>query len=369
LARKESGMTFGQIKTVTLVGQGPLASRVYGLLQGKCRVNAVARYDEASAAGDAVVECVGGVSPAYDVAMAALGRGIPLVTANSLLMAVHGRILQAASDGQHAGLFYNAALGVARPMLHWLRQEAPVRMTLALATGANAVLERMEHRNELAADAERALTDQGHALHDVSGKQTLAQALTLYGACTGQWLGAGVTERQGLEQVEVADLARLRRFGLRLCYGAEIARDHVRAGLLAVGAESALNQCFARDVLVAENALGEETVLTREVVNEEATAQALAADALKALAVRPRVFAIRDLPRADSARPWFVRVAYAQREALCGAGFAVRQETVDGHGIWTAVGTCKACPSVADGLCVAVSGAWEPRAGGLRLVG
>ena len=151
---------------VTLVGSTPLAKRLFALLQSQpdVVVRAAASCDEASTRpADVVVEATGGLTPAYAVAMAALGRGIPCVTANALLMMVHGKVLTTASRGQHAGLYATAALGAAAPLVGWLRS-VPLRgLQIALPTAANAsfyahivaekaVLRRLPDKDFLSAD-------------------------------------------------------------------------------------------------------------------------------------------------------------------------------------------------------------------------
>ena len=66
---------------------------------------------------DVVVELLGGLEPARSLVLEALGRGIPVVTANKSLLAHHGAELRAAAHAAGTPLLYEAAVLAGVPFL------------------------------------------------------------------------------------------------------------------------------------------------------------------------------------------------------------------------------------------------------------
>lgn len=66
---------------------------------------------------DVVVELIGGVEPARALILAALRRGIPVVTANKTVLARHGAELRTAAAAQNTPLLYEASVLAGVPFL------------------------------------------------------------------------------------------------------------------------------------------------------------------------------------------------------------------------------------------------------------
>ena len=76
----------------------------------------------AVAGADLVVEVMGGIEPARELILAALRRGISVVTANKALLATHGPELFEAAAGAGGDLFFEAAVAGAVPVVRGVRE-------------------------------------------------------------------------------------------------------------------------------------------------------------------------------------------------------------------------------------------------------
>ena len=72
---------------------------------------------------DVVVELMGGEEPARTILSAALGAGLPVVTANKYLLARHGAALEAAARATGAPLRYEAAVMGGTPVLRLIAED------------------------------------------------------------------------------------------------------------------------------------------------------------------------------------------------------------------------------------------------------
>ena len=89
---------------------------------------------------DVLVELLGGTEPARTLALEALRRGIPVVTANKSLLAVHGRELRRAAALTGTPLLYEAAVIAGVPFLGTFarrRHAAGVTRLVAIANGTS----------------------------------------------------------------------------------------------------------------------------------------------------------------------------------------------------------------------------------------
>ena len=101
-----------------------------------------------AADADVVIEAIGGLDPALRIAETTLGRGQPLVTANKLLLALHGSRLAQLAQANCTTLRYDAAVGGGVPILRVLDDAlgagGPTRVRGILNGTANYVLTRIE---------------------------------------------------------------------------------------------------------------------------------------------------------------------------------------------------------------------------------
>jgi homoserine dehydrogenase len=361
---------------VLVVGQSAEALAVaeaFGKAQGVGMVRHAREADARGMAGfDAVVEMVGGVAPAFKVAMDALGQGMSLLTANPLLVAAHGKVLQNAAAGQHAYFgFQAAAFGV--PLADVLAVMGLKKATVGWCTVANLALARMAYRNESLAQVSAQLKLQQADMSDWEGKVTQARALALRTLWQAEGLAASKQMRVGVEQVEIADMRRLREFGLQMVFGAEVSVDGLYVGPLAVTPESPLLAAAQQDVFLGEGEAGEIVLSCGAGVMLGGLLADLRQVVRSAKPAAEGQMAVYERRAPEDVRA-YVRIAAESRDVVLAAKPEVVQERLSGDGLWQAVVAVKNLQVLqevytAGGMVYPLSGEWQPVSTGLRLVG
>lgn len=96
---------------------------------------------------DIVIELIGGIEPARELVLAALGTGATVVTGNKALLAAHGPELFEAAAAAGADLYYEAAVAGAVPVVYALRESLAgdtVTRVLGIVNGTtNYILDEM----------------------------------------------------------------------------------------------------------------------------------------------------------------------------------------------------------------------------------
>lgn len=168
-----------------------------------------------------VVEVMGGIEPAGDVVLAALGAGKPVVTANKALMAVRGAELIAAAERSGVPLLFEAAVGggipIIRPLSETLAGERIARVMGIVNGTTNFMLTRMADEDIGYAEALAEAQDLGYAepdpAADVSGADAAAKAAILSSLAFGAWVGLDQVSYEGIENVTAADIGYARELG------------------------------------------------------------------------------------------------------------------------------------------------------------
>ena len=97
---------------------------------------------------DIVVEVMGGKQPAYNHIVSALSRGRYLVTANKVVMAVHGSELLALAEKQGVDILYEASVGGGIPIISPLKRDLSANridsVTAIINGTTNYILSRMQ---------------------------------------------------------------------------------------------------------------------------------------------------------------------------------------------------------------------------------
>jgi homoserine dehydrogenase len=170
---------------------------------------------------DVLVELMGGVDASRAPVLCALRRGIAVVTANKLLVSLHGAELEAASAATGAPLRYEAAVAGVIPVLqaldHGLKTERFTLLVGILNGTTNYILSTMEREGRDFEEALQAARELGFAeadpTLDLSGADT-AQKLTILAR---RAFGAAVPHdsipTEGVLGIELEDLRQADRFG------------------------------------------------------------------------------------------------------------------------------------------------------------
>jgi homoserine dehydrogenase len=181
----------------------------------------------ASGRADVVVELMGGDEPARTLIAAALGAGLPVVTANKHVMAYHGAELEAIARRTGAPLRFEASVGGGIPVLTPLARDLAanrVHAVRGIVNGTtNYILSAMtdEGRDyaEVLADAQAAGYAEADPTGDVEGHDAVNKLVILARLAFGVWLdpadlatssadpGAPGAGQPGITGVSAADIA------------------------------------------------------------------------------------------------------------------------------------------------------------------
>ncbi len=170
---------------------------------------------------DLIVELIGGIEPARELIVTALGKGKPVVTANKELLANVGTELYAASDAAGVDLLFEAAVAGGIPLIRVLRESLrgePIRRVLGIVNGTtNFILTRM---TEQGADYSVALSEaqrlgfaERDPTADVEGFDAGAKAAIIATVSFGCKVVAGDVYHEGISGVSAADIAMATRLG------------------------------------------------------------------------------------------------------------------------------------------------------------
>lgn len=375
-------------KRVLVVGQGPIARALTDTLARLAGIGHVVQTPdlEPSLLGyDAVVEACGGITPAFQLAMQALGNGTAFFTGNPLLVAAHGRVLQAAATGQNTTFGWQAAM-FAQPMQALLAAQ-PIESILAAWHGApNRLVARMGFRNESFLQAKAQLRLLKDDFSDMESKHSAGRLIGLAAGAWNQWLSMADVQRASAEALDLADIKAARAFGLQLVCGVH-ALNHggtlaAYAGPMAVHTNHPLLGALGGQAVC--HMTYAETDQTTTLVTSD-TPDATAANMTHGIVADMRQWLMRTaVPAATPLRmdtPWaapdtpsyaYVRAQTPCRAALDAMGATLVSQDTDGP-FWTAIVATTTPFTKADlpegSLMLPIAGTWEPPAvTGLRLV-
>ena len=184
---------------------------------------------------DLVVELMGGVEPARDLVLRALGNGKPVVTANKELLATEGRAVFDAAEAADRDLLFEAAVGggipLIRPLKGSLAGEAITRVLGIVNGTTNYILTRMtEDGSDLAAalaEAQRLGYAEADPTADVEGHDAASKCAILASIAFGARVTGADVHREGISQVSADDIRTARRLGyvVKLLAIAELGED------------------------------------------------------------------------------------------------------------------------------------------------
>jgi homoserine dehydrogenase len=170
---------------------------------------------------DVLVEVMGGADRALPPVERALARGIPVVTANKHLLAVHGAALERLARRSGTSLRYEGSVGGVIPVLqaldHGLRTERFLLLVGILNGTTNYILSTMEREGRDFAEALDAAGKLGFAEADpsldLSGADTAQKLTILVRRAFRTGIEHGSIPTEGIVGMELEDLRQADRFG------------------------------------------------------------------------------------------------------------------------------------------------------------
>jgi homoserine dehydrogenase len=170
---------------------------------------------------DVVVEVIGGIEPARQLIIDALGAGKPVVTANKELLANVGADVFAAAAEAGRDLLFEAAVAGGIPIIRVLRESLrgePIDRIMGIVNGTtNYILTKMseEGADYVAAlgEAQRLGYAERDPTADVEGFDAAAKAAIMASIAFGARVVAGDVYHEGISRITPDDIAVARRLG------------------------------------------------------------------------------------------------------------------------------------------------------------
>jgi homoserine dehydrogenase len=296
---------------------------------------------------DIVIEVLGGLEPARTLVLDAIERGIPVVTANKSLLAVHGAELLAAARRHGVPFRYEAAVLAGVPFLGTFNRR-PLARAISAISGivngtTNFILSRMSDAGEEFRVALLKAQQCGYAepdpTNDVGGVDAVEKLCILVRHFGNSTIFPCDVERTGIDAIHPEDLQAARRFGGVLkpvVHASWNAGCSAFAGPAFVANGHPLSRIdgVQNAVLLGNEGSGD-LFFAGPGAGPEVTAATLIDDAIEAIEGGVERESLDEPPRRISVEPprtsWFVRVegSVLDTAALSMAGVAVRRAAAD----------------------------------------
>ncbi len=168
-----------------------------------------------------VVETMGGVTPAFDFALACLNKGKSVVTSNKELVATKGIELLDAAKKNNANFLFEASVGggipIIRPISQCLAANEIEEISGILNGTTNFILGKMINDNMSFEDALKLAQDNGYAekdpTADVEGFDACRKICILAALCFGKHVYPDSVHTEGITKITLADIAYAQSFG------------------------------------------------------------------------------------------------------------------------------------------------------------
>lgn len=186
---------------------------------------------------DVVVEVIGGIEPARDLILRAIGNGKHVVTANKELLANLGEELMHAAEGAGVDVLFEAAVGGGIPIIRPMKESLAgdrVRRVLGIVNGTtNFILTRMSETGISFAEALAEADSLGYTeldpSADIEGFDAAAKLAILASLAFDARVVAGDVHREGISKVSQDDIASAHDLGyeVKLLAVAEVEEGEV----------------------------------------------------------------------------------------------------------------------------------------------
>ena len=163
---------------------------------------------------DLIVEVMGGIEPARELAMTAINNRKSIVTANKALLASHGADLFTAAYAKGEDIYYEAsvagAIPIIRPMRDSLAGDFVTRLMGIVNGTTNYILTKMHEDNREFADVFKEAQALGYAeadpTADVEGFDAAAKAAILSGLAFHTRVTVDDVYREGISKITLKDV-------------------------------------------------------------------------------------------------------------------------------------------------------------------
>jgi homoserine dehydrogenase len=181
-------------------------------------------FAEILAGSDLVVELMGGIDPALDYVLRAIGAGKHVVTANKQLLSQHGEELYKAAAEENVQLRFEAAVAGVVPAIRVIGESlaaAHIDRVHGIVNGTtNFILTEMTRTGASYEDALAQAQELGYAeadpTEDVTGKDAAAKMAIIARLAFSAPMSLAQVPHEGIEKIHPDDIAYAKEFGLSL---------------------------------------------------------------------------------------------------------------------------------------------------------
>ena len=170
---------------------------------------------------DLIIEVMGGIEPARELAMTAINNRKSIVTANKALLASHGADLFTAAYAKGEDIYYEASVAGAIPIIRPLRDSLAgdfVTRLMGIVNGTtNYILTKMHEDNREFDDVLKEAQALGYAeadpTADIEGFDAAAKAAILSGLAFHTRVTVDDVYREGISKITLEDVAIAKSMG------------------------------------------------------------------------------------------------------------------------------------------------------------
>lgn len=179
-----------------------------------------------------IVECIGGINPAYDYTKAALLKGKSVVTSNKELVATHGKEFSKIAREKGIHYLFEASVGggvpIIRPLQQCLASNNIIEIVGILNGTTNFILGEMLNKEISFADALTGAQKLGYAERnptaDIDGHDACRKASILAAVAFGEHVACDAIQTKGIRNVTLKKLKAARTQGYAIKLIAKIKR-------------------------------------------------------------------------------------------------------------------------------------------------
>lgn len=170
---------------------------------------------------DLVVECMGGIHPAYDFIKAALLKGRSVCTSNKALVAEKGPELLALAKEQNVNFLFEASVGggipIIRPLTQCLTADDIIEISGIMNGTTNYMLTKMEEQGYAFDDVLKEAQAKGYAeadpSADIEGYDACRKTAILASLITGNHVDYKDIHTEGITKITTEDFEYARKMG------------------------------------------------------------------------------------------------------------------------------------------------------------
>lgn len=245
---------------------------------------------------EVVVECMGGLHPAYDFVRASLEAGKSVATSNKELVAAKGAELHRIAAEHHADFYYEASVGGGIPVIRALResmaQEQILEIQGILNGTTNYILTRMENEGltyeEVLKDAQELGYAERNPAADVEGYDACRKIAILASMAYGATVRYEEIPTEGITKITIEDIQKAKAEGkkIRLIARAKMIDGVVYAKVSPMHIDEEHPLASVKGVyngVLLRGNMVDDIMLQGKGAGSEATASAVVSDVLTAL--------------------------------------------------------------------------------------